>query len=154
MDASQPGPGLYEPGAGRALVLAHRPAGGGAARNVVSDAVWSDVLVVLRWARATLRCRPELLPGVAWRTAAAAAALLRRLPALGDELGECWRLEAAAPTAGGTERERLQAAAERLESRLRTPAEALPLCRLAVETDAVGAAAVGLVAAGADWGLR
>jgi hypothetical protein len=119
---------------------------------VVSDAVWSDVLVVLRWARATLRCRPELLAGVAWRTAAAAAVLLRRLPALSDERGECWRVQAAAPVAGGTARERLRAVTERLEDRLRRPEEAVPLCRLAVETDAVGAAAVGLLAADADWG--
>jgi hypothetical protein len=41
---------------------------------------------------------------------------------------------------------------ERLEDRLRRPEEAVPLCRLAVETDAVGAAAVGLLAADADWG--
>jgi hypothetical protein len=144
-------PQLYDPHTGGALVRAHRPIGGGAASDVVSDAVWSDVLGLLRWARATLRCSGDLLPGVAWRTAAASAALLRRMPAYCDERGECWSLELATPVAVGTVRDRLHCAAAVLWARLRAPQEDLPLCVLAVEVDAVGAAAVGLLAEGADW---
>jgi hypothetical protein len=97
-------PELYDPRSSRALVRAHRPHAGGAASDVVSDAVWSDVLGLVRWAQATLCCSGEMVPGVAW-----------------------------------------------LWSRLRTPEEEVPLGVLAVDVDAVGAAAVGLVAEGADW---
>ncbi|HEV7725920.1 MAG TPA: hypothetical protein VGO74_03230 [Modestobacter sp.] len=145
-------PELYDPRSSRALVRAHRPHAGGAASDVVSDAVWSDVLGLVRWAQATLCCSGEMAPGVAWRTAAASAVLLRRWPAFCDERGECWPVPLDLPVPGGTTpRERLRAAADRLWSRLRTPEEEVPLGVLAVDVDAVGAAAVGLVAEGADW---
>jgi hypothetical protein len=51
----------------------------------------------------------------------------------------------------GTASDRLQCVAAVLWARLRAPQEDLPLCVLAVEVDAVGAAAVGLLAEGADW---
>jgi hypothetical protein len=143
-------PELYDPRSSHALVLAHRPWGGGAASDVVSDAVWTDVLGLLRWARATLSCPGELLPGVAWRTAAASAALLRRLPTFCDERGECWRT-VPTPAGGGPARARLGDAAGQLSARLHAPGEQVPLSVLAVDVDAVGAAAVGLLAEGADW---
>ena len=146
-------PELYDPRGGHALVRAHRPRSGGAASDVVSDAVWTDVLGLVRWAQATLCCTDELVPGVAWRTAAASAALLRRLPAFCDERGEGWPAPVDGPAPSGmTSRERLQVAADQLWARLRTPGEEIPLYVLAVDVDAVGAAAVGLVAEGADWG--
>jgi hypothetical protein len=147
-------PELYDPRSSHALVLAHRPCGGGAASDAVSDAVWTDVLGLLRWAEATLRCPGELLPGVAWRTAGASAALLRRLPAFCDERGECWRA-VPARDGGGPARARLADAAGRLRCRLHATGEQVPLSVLAVDVDAVGAAAVALLAEGADWqGVR
>lgn len=91
MDRRFPHRQIYDPHASAALVRAHRPPGGGAASDVVSDAVWSEVLGLLRWSSTTLGCSGDLLTGTAWRTAAASAALLRRLPALCDERGEWWR---------------------------------------------------------------
>src|SRR3954453_21063665 len=81
-------PWLYDPSLGGVLVRAHRSPATGAAERVVSDLLWNDVLTVVRWAEATLSCPPRLAGRTAWRAAAAAAALLRRLPALraGDGL--------------------------------------------------------------------
>jgi hypothetical protein len=73
------------------------------------------------------------------------------MPAYCDERGECWSLELRTPVAVGTVRDRLQRAAAVLWARLRAPQEDVPLCVLAVEVDAVGAAAVGLLAERADW---
>jgi len=43
---------LFDPPTARRLVLAHRPATAGAARCVVSDVVWHEVVGLLRWATA------------------------------------------------------------------------------------------------------
>jgi hypothetical protein len=141
---------LYDPASSGELVRAHRPAGGGAATCVVSDVLWGEVLSLVRWARAALAGPEPLHPGAAWRTAAASAAMLRRLPALCDELGECWVVPAPAPPAGGPARARLQLAADQLALRLRAPADRTPLYVLAALADEVGAAAVALLAEGAD----
>ena len=142
---------LYDPASSGALVRAHRPAGGGAATCVVSDVLWGEVLTLLRWAQAALAGPEPLRPGAAWRTAAASAGLLRRLPALCDELGECWGVPEPAPPAGGPAGARLRCAADQLARRLRAPTDRTPLCVLAAHVDEVGAAAVALLAEGADW---
>jgi hypothetical protein len=151
MDRHLPGDEIYDPHTSGALVRAHRPVGGGAASDVVSDAVWTDVLGLLRWAAATLSCSAEVRPGVAWRTATTSATLLRELPALCDERGECWWATVAAPVPGRTAEERLHAGVEQLWTRLRAPGDGVPLCVLAAEVDEVGAAAVAVLAEGADW---
>ena len=151
-------PWLYDPSAGGVLVRAHRPPGAGAAGSVVSDTLWTDVLGVLRWAEATLTCPTELVGGAAWRTAAASARSLRRLPRLCAEAGVAWPGPAPAPAEPeGAPWQRLRAAADRLALRLCDPAEdaAGPLRRavpeLARDLDEVGAAAVAVLAAGTDW---
>lgn len=148
-------PWLYDPSLGGVLVRAHRPAAGGAVGSVVSDVVWTDVLTLLRWAEATLRCRPDVAAGTAWRTAAASAALLRRLPGLCAEVGLPWPgVQAVESAAGGAER--LRAAADRLGARLRSPgAEVLhpeQMAGVAADVDEIGAAAIAVLAEGADWG--
>jgi len=147
-------PWLYDPSLGGVLVRAHRRRDAGTTGSVVSDVVWGDVLGVLRWADATLTCGPEVATGTAWRTAAAAAALLRRLPGLCGEVGVPWPGPlAASGTRGLTARERLRGAADRLALRLCAPEEGLPdvLGGLARDVDEVGAAAIGVLAVGTDW---
>jgi hypothetical protein len=119
----------------------------------VSDAVWTDVLALLRWAEATLTCPPGLAAGTAWRTAATAAALLRRLPGLCAEAGVGW-LGQSDPVSvvDVPARERLRTAADRLALRLCSPEEGLVgSSGLARDVDEVGAAAIGVLAAGTDW---
>ena len=135
---------------------AHRPPAGGPADDVVSDVLWSDVLRLLRWAEATLGCPPSLVEGAAWRTAATAAALLRRLPALCAECGVAWPGVQAEPGEAMTSgRQRLVAAADRLAGLLCDPPEEVEpselVARVATEVDAIGAAAIGLLAEGTDW---
>jgi hypothetical protein len=143
---------LYDPAVGGVLVRAHRPASSGAMTCVVSDVVWTDVLQLLRWADAALRAGPDLLPGTAWRTAAAAAALLRRMPGLCAELGVDWPGPARDPErAGIPARERVRAAAARLSARLRATGRVTSLPDLAGDVDALGAAATALLAERADW---
>jgi hypothetical protein len=144
-------PELYDPATSARLVRAHRAAGGGAATCVVSDVLWGDVLSLLRWADATLVGPPQLRSGTAWRTAAAAAGLLRRLPVLCDELGESWPHQVPRPTVEGPARPRLQRSTDLLAARFRAPGDRTPLCVLAVDVDDLGAAAVALLAEDADW---
>ena len=157
---SAPGPRrpwLYDPSLGGVLVRAHRAAGAGAAGCVVSDAVWTEVLTLLRWAEATLGCPADLLAGTAWRTAASAAGLLRRLPALCAEAGVAWPGPAGSAPVDVPARARLRTAVDRLALRLCTPEEGAAgplrcaLGELAGEVDEVGAAAIALLAAGTDW---
>jgi hypothetical protein len=154
-------PWLYDPSLGGVLVRAHRAPASGAAGSVVSDAVWSDVLRLLRWAEATLSCPPELLDGTAWRAAAAAARLLARLPGLCAEAGVDWPGPSPEPmTADVPARTRLRAAADGLALRLCSPEEGVggPLRSavgdLARDVDEVGAAAIGVLAAATDWTAR
>jgi hypothetical protein len=153
-------PWLYDPLLGGVLVRGHRPPAAGAASSVVSDVVWSQVLGVLRWAEATLTCRVELAGGSAWRTAAASAALLRTLPGLCSEVGVAWAGAVGEPGAAPmAARERLRTAADRLALRLCSPdgrddrpvVLAVVLRELAGEVDEVGAAAIAVLAEGADW---
>jgi hypothetical protein len=142
---------LFDPQAAHGLVLARRPPSRSAVACVVSDVVWHDVVVLLRWAAAGTHGAPELEAGRMWRLATGCADLLRRLPGLSDELEEPWQpVDAAADTvpagAGGVEQVAL-----RLERLLRSPAP-LPLAVLAVEIDALGAAAIGALADSAPWG--
>jgi hypothetical protein len=148
MDTSGTRPWLYDPASSSAVVRAHRPAGGGAATCVVSDVLWGDVLSLMRWADATLAGPPDLRSGTAWRTAAAAAALLRRLPALCDELGECWAAPAPGRHAEGPAGQRLRRSADQLAARLGAPGDRTPLCVLAADVDELGAAAVALIVGG------
>lgn len=152
MDTPVPDSWLYDPMSSGEVVRAHRPAGGGAATCVVSDVFWGDVLSLVRWARATLDCPADVRPGVAWRTAAAAAALLRRLPSLCDELGEPWSAGGSGSRAAGPARQALQRSTDRLVDRLRTPGDRTPVHELAADVDALGAAAVAVLVADADWG--
>ena len=161
-------PWLYDPSLGGVLVRAHRAPGAGAAGSVLSDAVWTDILGLLRWAEATMTCPPELAGGSAWRTAVAAAALLRRLPGMCAEAGVPWPGPATQPVstqpvpaepvlaelpAGA----RLRMAADRLALRLCSPGEgaAGPLRHavgdLARDVDEIGAAAVAVLAGETDW---
>lgn len=152
MDAPPPPPTwLYDPGSSAAAVRAHRPPGGGAATCVVSDALWQDVLAVVRWAYATTSGPRQLRSGTAWRTAAASAALLRRLPDLCDELGECWTAASPGAVAGGPAERRLRHAADQLADRLRAPGDPTPLRELGALVDELGAAAVALLAEETDW---
>ncbi|WP_138756985.1 hypothetical protein [Modestobacter altitudinis] len=151
-------PWLYDPSLGGVLVRAHRSPVAGAASSVVSDVVWGDVLAVLRWAEATLTCPPELTGGTAWRTAAASAGMLRRLPGLCRETGVAWPGPAPASPAGEVPAvQRLRTAADRLAVRLCSPEEGVAgplrdsLADLARDVDEVGAAAIALLAEGADW---
>ena len=135
---------------------AHRTSAGGPADDVVSDVLWSDVLRLLRWAEATLGCPPSLVEGAAWRTAATAAALLRRLPTLCAEGGVPWPGVQGEPGEAVTPgRQRLVEAADRLAGLLCDRPEEVGLlesvARVAAEVDAIGAAAIGLVAEGTDW---
>jgi hypothetical protein len=150
-------PWLYDPCLGGVLVRAHRSPAGGAAGSVVSDAVWTDVLGVLRWAEATLTCPPELAGGTAWRTAVTSAGLLRRLPGLCAEAGVAWPGPSAVAVPEIPAADRLRTAADRLALRLCSPEEgaAGPLRDavddLARDVDEVGAAAIAVVAAVTDW---
>jgi hypothetical protein len=134
MDGLRSRPQLYDPDASALLVRAHRVSGGGAATCVVSDALGPA----------------ELRSGTAWRAAAAAAALLRRLPTLCDELGECWSVPPSRPVVAGPARPRLRRSADRLAARLGAPGDGTPLCVLAADVDDLGAAAVSLLAEDAD----
>ena len=161
---SAPGPRrpwLYDPALSGVLVRAHRPAASGAARAVVSDAVWSDVLTLLRWAEATLRCPADLRDGTAWRTASNAAALLRRLPGLCDELGVGWPGPEPGPDpVDGMASQRRRTSADRLTLLLCTPepsaAGRLPdaVGTLADAVDEVGAAALAVLTEHADWAVH
>ncbi|WP_138731638.1 hypothetical protein [Modestobacter excelsi] len=151
-------PWLYDPSLGGVLVRAHRSPAAGAASSVLSDVVWGDVLGVLRWAEGTLTCPPELTGGTAWRTAAASAGLLRRLPGLCAEAGVAWPGPAPAYAAGDVPAaQRLRTAADRLALRLCSPEEGVAgplrdaLAELAGDVDEVGAAAIAVLTEGTDW---
>ncbi len=144
--------GLFDPTTAHRLVLARRPDPVSAVSCVVSDVVWQEVVVLLRWATASTGGARDLESGRWWRLAAACADLLRRLPALGDEAGEPWRPadRAGAPTSAGTVR--AARATDRLLALLESP-EPVPLARLAVEIDELGAAAISAYADEASWTL-
>jgi hypothetical protein len=131
---------LFDPPTTRRLVLAHRCEGAPAVSCVVSDVVWGDVVTLLRWARADPQGPHGT--GVLWRLAAGCGDLLRRLPALSDEIAEPWQAPPAADLSGQlTARARLDRAARRLARLLRSPGP-VHLQTLAREVDALGDAAI------------
>jgi hypothetical protein len=143
---------LFDPTLSHRIVLAHRCEPGSAVNCVISDVVWQDVIGLLRWATAGTGRAPDLDPGRWWRLAAACADLLRRLPAFGDEIGEPWRPAAPAAEATSVGAERVTETTGRLLALARST-EPLPLARLAVEIDALGAAAVSALVEEASWAL-
>lgn len=143
---------LFDPPGVRTLILAHRPSGASAVDAVVSDAVWREVVGLLRWTAASTTGAPHLDPGRWWRLAVGCADLLRRMPGLCDELGEQWD-RPAVPDAEETDgTARVERSAERLSDLLRreTP---VPLGTLAGEVDALGAAALAAYARSSSWVL-
>jgi hypothetical protein len=140
---------LFDPADAHRLVLARRPAASSALTCVISDVVWQEVVCLLRWSAASTE-DPETEAGRWWRLAAGCADLLRRLPALCDELGEPWSLTGAAddPEIPGTDRVAL--ATGRLAALLRST-DPLPLQRLARDIDALGAAAISALTETPSW---
>jgi hypothetical protein len=139
---------LFDPPAAHRMVLARRPPRASAVVGVVSDVVWRDVVGLLRWATADTHGAGGLDMGRWWRLAAACADLLRRLPGLVDELAE--------PSVGDLPddplrgEESVATAADRLAALL-VSVEPVPLRRLAVEVDALGAAAIAALARQGPW---
>jgi hypothetical protein len=136
---------LFDPWRAQAMVLAHRPLAASALAAVVSDAVWSDVVRLLRWAAADAHGIPVRRYGMWWRLATGCADLLRRLPALGDEVEEPYAAAPADDAETGTPVERIARAADRLAALLRDP-DPIPLRLLATRIDDLGAAAVSALA--------
>jgi hypothetical protein len=143
---------LFDPADVHRLVLARRPAAGTAVTSVVSDVVWCEVVRLLRWAAASTGSAPEMEAGRWWRLAAGCAHLLRRLPALCDELGEPWSRTAASDQPEGTGSTRVDLVSRRLLTLLRSDAP-VPLHVLAREVDALGAAAISALAEGDSWAV-
>jgi hypothetical protein len=141
---------LFDPRAAHGLVLARRPPSRSAAACVVSDVVWHEVVVLLRWAAADTHGTPDLDAGRWWRLAAGCADLLRRLPALSDELAEPWRAVGPVAVPAGTGEERVERSCRRLWVLLRSPAPP-PLAVLAAEVEALGAAAITALAEASPW---
>jgi len=142
---------LFHPEGAHRLVLARRPASCSPLTSVVSDVVWRDVVQLLRWSAATTSSA-HVDAGRWWRLAAACAELLRRLPALCDEVGEPW-----GPAATGADAElpgtvRVAAGTTGLAGLLQA-AEPVPLRRLAGEVDALGAAAISALAQTSSWAV-
>jgi hypothetical protein len=142
---------LFDPDGAHRLVLARRPTDPSAVTCVVSDIVWQEVIHLLRWSAATAGSA-DVDAGRWWRLAAGCADLLRRLPALCDELGEPW-----GPTAPADDPElpgatRVALATGRLGALLRSP-EPITLRWLAGEVDALGAAAISALAQASSWAV-
>ncbi len=141
---------LFDPQAAHDLVLARRPPSRSAVACVVSDVVWHEVVVLLRWAAAGTGRTPDLEAGRWWRLAVGCADLLRRLPALSDELEEPWREVGPVEIPVGSGKERVERVADRLWRLLRFPGP-LPLAVLATEVDALGAAAISALTEDSPW---
>ncbi len=142
---------LFDPEGAHRLVLARRPPSPSPVTAVVSDVVWKEVVHLLRWSAATT-ASAGVDAGRWWRLAAGCAGLLRRLPALCDEVGEPW-----GPTAPADDPElpgatRVAFTGVRLAALLRAQ-DAVPLRRLAGEVDALGAAAISALAQASSWTL-
>jgi hypothetical protein len=142
---------LFDPAGAHRLVLARRPPDPSPVICVVSDVVWEEVVHLLRWSAATT-ASAGVDAGRWWRLAAGCANLLRRLPALCDEVGEPW-----GPTTPADDPElpagtRVTFAGVRLAALLRSR-EPVPLRWLAGEVDALGAAAISALAETSSWAL-
>jgi hypothetical protein len=142
---------LFDPTAARDLVLTRRPADRSAVQLVVSDAVWGEIVRLLRWATADTAGDDDLERGTWWRLAAGCADLLRRLPALSDEVEEPWTAVPEADMSPGESGPvRIQQVADRLAALLRST-DPTPLGTLASEVDALGAGAVSALAERTPW---
>jgi hypothetical protein len=141
---------LFDPSGTRALILARRPPGGSAVAAVVSDALWQEVVGLLRWTAASTAGSPDLDPGRWWRLAWGCADLLRRMPGLCDELGEEWDRPPVPEEEDIGGAARAERSAERLLLLLRTGSPA-PLRAVAGEIDALGAAAITAYAESSTW---
>ena len=136
---------LFDPATTRQLVLARRPPGRSAVDCVVSDVVWSEVVCLLRWARASTR-GTTIETGTWWRLAACCADLLRRLPGLSAEISEPWGIDGPAETPPGmAATARMELVAGRLAGLLRSSGP-VPLRTLAGEIDALGESAIHALA--------
>jgi len=142
---------LFRPEGAHELVLARRPPDSSAMTSVVSDVVWHDVVHLLRWSAASTTST-DVDAGRWWRLAAACADLLRRLPALCDELGEPWGVTAPVDDADLPAPARVAVSTVRLAALLRTP-DPVPLRRLAGAVDALGAAAISAYAESSSWAV-
>jgi hypothetical protein len=142
---------LFDPADAHRLVLARRPSDSSAMTSVVSDIVWHDVVHLLRWSAATTGST-DVDAGRWWRLAAACADLLRRLPALCDELGEPWGVTAPADDADLPAPDRAAVSTARLAALLRAR-DPVPLRRLAGEVDALGATAISAYAQASSWAV-
>jgi hypothetical protein len=143
---------LFDPSDSRALAVAHRPDDCSVVAAVVSDLVWSEVVSLLRWAAAGTGSSPALDAGRWERLAAGCAGLLRRLPALCDELGERFDPPGVPEDDGVDGAARVERIAARLLDLLRS-GRPVPLRTLAGEIDALGAAAISALAASSSWEL-
>jgi hypothetical protein len=141
---------LFDPSGSRALIVARRPPGCSAMTAVVSDAVWREVVQLLRWTAASTGDSPQLDAGRWWRLASGCADLLRRLPALCDELGEGWDRPAVPGEEETGGPARVERTAGRLLGLLRT-GEPVPLRIVAGEVDALGAAAITTLVESSSW---
>ena len=141
---------LFDPRAASELVLARRPSTRSAVADVVSDVVWHEIVVLLRWAAADTHGSLELETGRWWRLATGCADLLRRLPALSDELAEPWQPAGRVEAVPRTGKAGVEQACRRLVRLLRSPA-APPLALLAAEIDALGEAAITALASTSPW---
>ena len=142
---------LFDPADAHRLVLARRPAHSSPLTCVVSDVVWHDVVHLLRWSAATTS-NAGVDAARWWRLAAGCANLLRRLPALCDELGEPWHRAAPPDDADLPGTARVTLASGRLAALLRADGP-VPLRRLAADVDALGAAAISALAQTSSWAL-
>ena len=142
---------LFDPADAQRLVLARRPPGSTAMTSVVSDVVWHDVVHLLRWSASTTTSA-DVDAGRWWRLAAACADLLRRLPALCDELGEPWDVTVPTEDRAMPGRARVAETTVRLAGLLRARGP-VPLRRLAGEVDALGAAAISAFAQASSWAV-
>jgi hypothetical protein len=143
---------LFDPADAHLLVLARRSDACSAVACVVSDVVWAEVVGLLRWAAAGTSGAAGLDEGRWWRLAGGCADLLRRLPALCDEVGESYLSSIALGDQPLSGVERVERASERLAALLRSP-EPVPYQRLADEIDALGAAAISALAERSDWAV-
>lgn len=142
---------LFDPDGAHRLVLARRPCDPSAMTCVVSDVVWEEVVHLLRWSAATTDSA-GVDAGRWWRLAARCADLLRRLPALSDELGEPWGPTAPADDPELPGADRVALVTGRLGALLLSP-EPVSLRWLAGEVDALGAAAISALAQASSWAV-
>jgi hypothetical protein len=142
---------LFDPRDAHRMVLARRPRDASAMTSVVSDVVWHDVVHLLRWSTASTTST-DLDAERWWRLAFSCADLLRRMPALCDELGEPWGVTAPVDDAELAAPARVAVSTVRVAALLRTP-DPVPLRRLAGAVDALGAAAISAYAQASSWAV-